>query len=109
MTVVELFPAPKWIYGLVYRAGMFSSIFLLTTLIMAKLKYKVTKSYPQSSFRRILKGKSSFSLADDNTDMVIYLIYMDYLNTLMAEASSTGLTERSIDQAQVLVMKRFRG
>ncbi|KAF5210364.1 putative 54S ribosomal protein [Clavispora lusitaniae] len=72
-------------------------------------KKKVFKSYPQSSFRRILKGKTKLSLTNDNTDMIVYLIYMDYLNKLMTEASSTGLTERGIEQAHEGLMKKFRG
>lgn len=94
----------------VLRANpIFNTPPVILALPMSPSKYKVAKSYPQGSFRRILKKKTTFRLADDNTDMVVYLIYMDYLRTLMAEATGSGLTERGIEQAHELVLKRFRG
>lgn len=72
-------------------------------------KYKVSKSYPQSSFRRILKTKTELGIANDNTDMLIYLIYMDYLGKLMSTASEDGISERKIEENHEQLLKYYRG
>lgn len=75
---------------------------------MAK-KYKVTKSYPQSSFRKVIKAKTNLPIAKDNADMLVYLIYIEYLHQLLDGATEKGMSERSIEEVHAELMKKFQG
>lgn len=75
---------------------------------MAK-KYKVTKSYPQSSFRKVIKAKTNLPIAKDNSDMLVYLIYIEYLHQLLNGATEKGMSERSIEDVHAELMKKFQG
>ncbi|KAF8004273.1 hypothetical protein OXX80_004559 [Metschnikowia pulcherrima] len=66
-------------------------------------------SYPQSRFRAVLAKKTSHRIAKDNTDMLVYLVYMDYLSKLLHRKDGTELTERSIEEAHEKLMKQYKG
>lgn len=65
--------------------------------------------YPQSRFKRVLKSKTDMPIANDNTDTMVYLIYMDYLSKLLEEARQEGMTERVLEEKHEELMKYYRG
>lgn len=69
----------------------------------------MAQQYPQGRFKRLLQSKSGKSIANDNTDTVVYLIYMEYLSRLIREASRDGADEGAIQEAHEELMRRFRG
>lgn len=72
-------------------------------------KFKVTKSYPQSSFRKVIKTKTPLTIANDNTDMLVYLVYIEYLHQLLAGVSEQGMTEHAVDSVHSDLLRRFQG
>lgn len=72
-------------------------------------KYKVAKSYPQSSFRKVIKAKTKLSVAKDNSDLLVYLVYIEYLHQLLGGISERGMSERSIEAVHDELMKKFQG
>lgn len=75
------------------------------TLLMP---YKVSKAYPKSTFRRILKANTALRVANDNTDMLVYLLYMEYLSKLMA-SSEGDILEGAIEAAHQELLRKYRG
>lgn len=75
---------------------------------MAKSQ-KVTKSYPQNSFRKVILAKTNLSIAKDNSDMLVYLVYIEYLRQLLNDVSENGVSKRSIETAHEKLQKNFRG
>lgn len=67
-----------------------------------------SKAYPKNTFRKILKANTPLEVANDNTDMVVYLLYMEYLGKLMS-AGENGLLESSINAAHEQLLKKYRG
>lgn len=65
--------------------------------------------YPQSRFKRVLKSKTSMPIANDNTDTLVYLLYMDYLSRLLNEAGQDGMTERALEERHEELIKQYRG
>lgn len=72
-------------------------------------KYKVAKSYPRSSFRKVIKAKTNLPVANDNSDMLVYLVYIEYLHQLLSEAQEKGMTAKTIEQVHENLLKRFQG
>lgn len=62
--------------------------------------------YPQSRFKRVLKSKTDMPIANDNTDTLVYLVYMDYLSKLMSEE---GMSERLLEAKHEELMRYYRG
>jgi hypothetical protein len=94
------------------------------------------QTYNQTTFRRILNSKANandsgiektgskidkpktVSFKKDNCDLLIYLIYVNYLNDLVSEAGSTTaggagaegeLTESRVEKTHEKLLKRYRG
>lgn len=65
--------------------------------------------YPQSRFKSVLARKTGLKIAKDNTDMLVYLVYMDYLSKLLTSSGDKELTERDIELAHEILMRRYRG
>lgn len=63
------------------------------------------KSYNQSRFRRVLAGKSDLTLKKDNTDVLVYLVYVHYLSKL----GKQGYGEAELRRRHAELMRRFRG
>lgn len=72
-------------------------------------KLKASKIYPQSSFKKLLRARAGLALANDNTDMLVYLIYMDYLAKLLRSNGKGELSEATIQNRHNQLMKRYRG
>ncbi|OBA21666.1 hypothetical protein METBIDRAFT_42163 [Metschnikowia bicuspidata var. bicuspidata NRRL YB-4993] len=66
-------------------------------------------TYPQRKFKSELAKKTSLKIAKDNSDMLIYLVYMDYLSKLVHSSGGKELTERGIEKAHEKLMKKYRG
>lgn len=62
--------------------------------------------YPQSRFKRVLKSKTDLPIANDNTDTLVYLVYMDYLSKLM---SGEEMSERLLEAKHEELMRYYRG
>lgn len=88
------------------------------------------QTYNQTTFRRILTAKANASAQDkvdkpkkvsfkkDNCDLMIYLIYVNYLNDLVKKAGSTSaggagaegeLTESRVEKTHEKLIKQYRG
>lgn len=65
--------------------------------------------YPQSRFKRVLKSKTDMPIANDNTDTLVYLVYMDYLSKLLNEAGQEGMSERLLEEKHEELMRYYRG
>lgn len=48
-------------------------------------------------------------IANDNTDTLVYLLYMDYLSRLLNEAGQDGMTERALEERHEELIKQYRG
>lgn len=70
---------------------------------------KVSKSYPQNSFRKVIRTKCSKVIAKDNSDMLVYLVYIEYLRQLLDCVSENGVSRRSIEAAHEQLLKSFKG
>ncbi|KAK6462792.1 hypothetical protein DFJ63DRAFT_336098 [Scheffersomyces coipomensis] len=105
------------------------------TRLTSSIKHN-KKTYDKSRFKRILRAKlkendeahqqngvlkpatKKSTLKNDNSDLLIYLIYISYLNELITEGSSDShggsgedgeITNYRIDKAHEMIMKRYRG
>ncbi|ODV82028.1 uncharacterized protein CANTADRAFT_4074 [Suhomyces tanzawaensis NRRL Y-17324] len=91
---------------------------------------KQSKTYNQGRFRRVLqsklvatddgvlKPKHKATIANDNSDLLIYLIYVNYMSELLKEGASSRngdsgsegeVTTERLDHAHAKLMKRYRG
>lgn len=67
---------------------------------------RVNKSYPKSSFRRILQKKTDRAIANDNTDLLVYLIYLNYLQNVLEVDEDEPL--RRIEENHEMLMRQAR-
>lgn len=83
------------------------------------------KTYNQSSFRRVLRsklnsneGSNTVGIKSDNCDILIYLIYMNYVNELINEGAKSQnggageegeVTEERLNNANDKLIKKYRG
>lgn len=93
---------------------------------MPEIKHR--KTYNQSHFKRMLTLKLNSesesrvtkkkSLKNDNSDLLIYLIYVNYLSELVAEGSNPEnggsgakgqITATRLENAHDKLMKKYRG
>lgn len=51
---------------------------------------RVGKTYNGAQFRRILKLRMTIGLADDGCDLLIYLLYVNYINELVLSSDVQG-------------------
>ena len=69
---------------------------------------RVSKTYQQNRFRRLLRSKTPLRITNDNTDMLVYLVYMKYLSTIM-QSCDGELTEHAVEEVHDRLMRRYRG
>lgn len=72
-----------------------------------------SSAYKKLQFKRVLKAHTKHSIKNDNSDLLVYVIYLSYLKKLVEgsqEASETGeITVRSLDAVNEDLMRQFRG
>ena len=70
-------------------------------------------SFPRATFNKVAKARCEAPLKGDESDVLMYLIYMDYLNKLVHEsqvqAGAADLSVRDVDEAHKKLMRRYRG
>lgn len=73
-------------------------------------------SYPKSKFKKVLSSKTSFKFKNDESDLLIYLLYIDYINKLMKKGreiqESSGSSDISIGHlgvANTELVKHYKG
>lgn len=65
----------------------------------------VSKSYDQSKFKRILNSKTKLKFKSDNSDLLVYLIYIHYLNKLVKD----DVNDVQLEERHKLLLKQFKG
>lgn len=65
----------------------------------------VSKSYDQSKFKKILNSKTKLKFKSDNSDLLVYLIYIHYLNKLVKE----DVNDVKLEERHKLLLKQFKG
>ncbi|CAI5755756.1 unnamed protein product [Candida verbasci] len=82
---------------------------------------KNRKTYNQPAFRKTLISKlnefGAVGLKDDNSDLLIYLIYINYLNDLIRQSSTKEngfgnegtITEERLENVDFKLLKKHRG
>lgn len=64
----------------------------------------VSKSYNSQRFRKVLNSKTSLAFKNDQSDMLVYLIYVNYLNKMI---ESKNITQTSLKQKHINLLKRY--
>lgn len=84
------------------------------------------KTYDQSKFRKVLlkqldhvpsKVKKAKTLKRDNCDLLVYLIYVNYMNELIKQSANSEIgageegeiTQYRLDKSHEDLMKKYRG
>lgn len=65
----------------------------------------VSKSYDQSKFKKILNNKTKLKFKSDNSDLLVYLIYIHYLNKLVKD----DVNDVQLEERHKLLLKQFKG
>lgn len=75
-----------------------------------------TKIYPKNKFKKALGSKTSYKFKNDESDLLIYLLYVDYVNKLMdkghdiqKKSGSSEITTRHLELADKELEKHYRG
>ncbi|CUM49727.1 uncharacterized protein AC631_05489 [Debaryomyces fabryi] len=73
-------------------------------------------SYPKSQFKKVLNSKTTYQFKNDDSDLLIYLLYVDYVNKLMNKgrdiqerSGSTEISTNHLELANSELLKRYRG
>lgn len=73
-------------------------------------------SYPKSKFKKVLNSKTTYKFKNDESDLLIYLLYIDYINKLMNKGHDiqerTGSSEISANHLELAnneLLKHYRG
>lgn len=73
-------------------------------------------AYLRARFKRALRAHTRRGFRNDGSDLLIYLIYIDYLDTLLREGrrilesrSSSDIYTEHLQEANEEVMRRYRG
>ena len=73
-------------------------------------------SYPKSTFKKVLSSKTKYKFKNDESDLLIYLLYVDYVNKLLNKGreiqESTGSAEISTNHLEIAnneLLKHYRG
>ncbi|KAI5958922.1 hypothetical protein KGF57_002356 [Candida theae] len=93
---------------------------------MSKVE-KNYKTYDSARFRKLLHAKlnssksqqvddGEYSLRKDNSDLVIYLLYLSFINDVLKEARKKSIgpgnegeiTEQRVEKAESEVMDRYK-
>lgn len=73
-------------------------------------------SYDKSKFKKVIQLKTKLPIKNDNSDLLIYLIYINYLNKLIISGNNEDdddnldeLNEIKLKKKHQLLMKKFGG
>lgn len=70
-------------------------------------------SFPRATFNKVAKARCDVPLKRDESDVLLYLIYMDYLNKLVRSsqqaAGAAEISVRDVDAVHKKLMKKYRG
>ncbi|CAR65944.1 DEHA2G10538p [Debaryomyces hansenii CBS767] len=73
-------------------------------------------SYPKSTFKKVLNSKTKYKFKNDESDLLIYLLYVDYVNKLMNKgrdiqerAGSAEISTNHLELANNELSKHYRG
>lgn len=76
------------------------------------------KTYRKSAFRKVLKSKTDngCSLKNDSCDLLVYLIYLNYINRLTLDIEdsqrtngNTDLNKEQFDEINDKLMRQYKG
>lgn len=72
--------------------------------------------FNRTRFKKVLRSKTNYRLKNDESDLLVYVVYLDYLSKLIKrsqekqeEIGSSELSTIHMDQVNNILMKEYRG